>query len=128
MAHFRWNFAWRLRFWLLALPAGVGFATLKAMLKLWLGVSSERSGVFSAGNGPAMRAAILGVVFDDRMMMQEFVRASTRITHTDPKAEYGALAVALAANHSMHGQYSGTEFLAELTASCRRTGANSWRS
>src|SRR5260221_9310427 len=23
-AHFRWNFAWRLRLWLLTLPAGVG--------------------------------------------------------------------------------------------------------
>ena len=28
----------RLRWWLASLPAGVGFATLRAILKLWLGV------------------------------------------------------------------------------------------
>ena len=31
------NFAWRLRFWLLGLPAGTGIATLSSILKLWLG-------------------------------------------------------------------------------------------
>ena len=30
--------------------------------------------------------------------MKALVRESTRLTHTDPKAEYGALAVAFAAN------------------------------
>src|ERR1019366_3437179 len=50
------SLAWRLRFWLLGLPAGVGFATLRAVGKLWLGFSPANSGVFSAGNGPAMRA------------------------------------------------------------------------
>src|SRR5262245_43668739 len=39
---------WRLRWWLLGLPAGVGFATLRATLKLWLGFSPSNSGVFSA--------------------------------------------------------------------------------
>jgi ADP-ribosyl-[dinitrogen reductase] hydrolase len=29
--------AWKLRFWLLGLPAGVGFGTLRAILKLWVG-------------------------------------------------------------------------------------------
>jgi len=32
------NFAWRLRFWLAGLPAGIGLATLRAILKLWLGL------------------------------------------------------------------------------------------
>src|SRR2546421_292743 len=31
------SFAWRLRFWLLGLPAGTGRATLRAVVKLWLG-------------------------------------------------------------------------------------------
>ena len=89
--------AWRLRWWLVALPAGVGFATLRAIAKLWLGFS--QSGVFSAGNGPAMRSAIIGVCYgSDLPKLQEFVRASTRLTHTDPKAEYGAMAVAIAAD------------------------------
>lgn len=86
-----------LRLWMLGLPAGVGFATLRACLKLWLGISPKRSGVFSAGNGPAMRSAILGAAVPERDQLVRLVRLSTRITHTDPKAEYGAVAVALAA-------------------------------
>jgi ADP-ribosylglycohydrolase len=91
------DFARRLRWWFALLPAGIGRATLRACLKLWFGASPHSSGVFSAGNGPAMRAAIFGAVFDDLDTMTEFVRASTRITHSDPKAEYGAVAIALAA-------------------------------
>ncbi|MDA1016813.1 MAG: ADP-ribosylglycohydrolase family protein [Planctomycetota bacterium] len=92
------QFARRLRWWFLRLPAGVGWATARASIKLWFGARSRTSGVFSAGNGPAMRAAIFGAVFDHVDEMLPFVRASTRITHTDPKAEYGAIAVALAAH------------------------------
>ncbi|MSU79357.1 MAG: ADP-ribosylglycohydrolase [Gemmataceae bacterium] len=95
------SLAWRLRFWLLGLPAGVGFATLRAILKLWLGCSPANSGVHSAGNGPAMRSAILGVCLgDDRDRLRAFVRASSRLTHTDPRAERGAYLVALAAHHA----------------------------
>ena len=92
---FQRRFARRLRWWLLCLPAGVGFATLRAVMKLWVGVSPARSGVFSAGNGPAMRSALLGVYFmNDSEHRRDFVRASTQITHSDPKAEITALAVA----------------------------------
>lgn len=94
------RFASRLRWWILALPAGVGKATARSGLKLWLGASPEKAGVFSAGNGPAMRAAIFGAALDDLSMMLDFVRASSRLTHTDPKAEHGAIAIALAAKHS----------------------------
>lgn len=94
---FRRELAKHLRGWLLGLPAGIGFATLRALLRLWLGISPEHSGVFSAGNGPAMRAAILGAAIDDLPTLQQFIHASTRITHIDPKAEFGAFAVALAA-------------------------------
>jgi ADP-ribosyl-[dinitrogen reductase] hydrolase len=87
--------AWRLRGWLLALPAGVGLATARATLKLWLGFPPHRSGVASAGNGPAMRSAVLGVYFaDDGAMRRRFVEASTRLTHTDSRALTAALAVA----------------------------------
>jgi ADP-ribosylglycohydrolase len=44
-----------------------------------------------------MRSAVLGAAIDDIEQLRAFVRISTRITHTDPKAEYGALAVAMAA-------------------------------
>jgi ADP-ribosylglycohydrolase len=94
---FRRHLGWRFRFWLLGLPAGIGMATLRSTLRLWIGFGPHKSGVFSAGNGPAMRAAILGAAIDDPQSLRELVLASTRITHTDPKAEYGAFAVALAA-------------------------------
>jgi ADP-ribosyl-[dinitrogen reductase] hydrolase len=90
--------AWKLRLWLLGLPAGIGLATLKAILKLWVGVSPSRSGVWSAGNGPAMRSAIIGAYFGaDPAKRRAFVSASTRLTHTDPRAMTAALAVAEAA-------------------------------
>lgn len=98
---FQRDLARRLRWWFAALPAGVGKATLLSCLKLWMGVPPNRSGVYSAGNGPAMRAALLGVCLGDTLeQLGAFVRASTRITHTDPKAEYGAFAVAWAAHRS----------------------------
>lgn len=92
------DFGRRLRFWLLGVPASIGLATLRAIVKLWMGFPAHRSGVFSAGNGPAMRSAIIGVCYGhDGRKLRDLVRASTRITHTDPRAEYGALAVAVAA-------------------------------
>ncbi|MBI3865989.1 MAG: ADP-ribosylglycohydrolase family protein [Planctomycetia bacterium] len=110
------NFSQGLRWWILGVPAGVGFATLKAALKLWTGFLPRHSGVFSAGNGPAMRSAVLGAAVDDVQCLQRFVRESTRITHRDPKAEYGAMAVALAAHLASRGAVvSGSEFLVELS-------------
>lgn len=102
------SLAWRFRWWLLGLPAGVGFATLRAILKLWIGFPGTRSGVFSAGNGPAMRSALLGVCYGgNAKQLSDFVRVATQITHTDPKAELGALAVALAAH--MAATHSGED-------------------
>jgi ADP-ribosyl-[dinitrogen reductase] hydrolase len=87
-----------LRRWFLALPAATGWATLRACLRLCLGFSPRHSGVFSAGNGPAMRSPILGVCHGhDVGRLRELVRLCTRITHVDPKSEYGALAIAWAA-------------------------------
>src|SRR6185312_926598 len=59
-ARFARSLAWRLRGWLAAMPAAVGWGTLRAIVKLWLGFSPARSGVVSAGNGAAMRAPFLG--------------------------------------------------------------------
>ena len=112
---FRRDLAWRLRWWLLGLPAGVGLATLRAIAKLWLGINPRNSGVFSAGNGPAMRAAIIGAAVTDPAQLRAFVRASTRLTHTDPKAEYGAFAVALAARFAGQGRLDDSaDYLAKL--------------
>jgi len=98
------SLAWRLRWWLLGCPPTIGLATLKACLKLWVGFSPRASGVWSAGNGPCMRAPILGVALGDRPeLLREIVRRATRITHTDPRAEQAALAVAWAAHLSSTG-------------------------
>ena len=116
-AKFASLFARGLRWWILGAPAGVGLATLKATLKLWAGFSPSRSGIFSAGNGPAMRSAVIGAAIDDLSMLKQFVRESTRVTHTDPKAEYGALAVALAAHLAAKGDgVSGASFLSALSS------------
>ncbi len=79
--------AGRLRWWLAGLPAGIGLGTARAILKLWLGVSPKRSGSSSAGNGPLMRAAVIGVRFkEDAVRRREFVDASTLVTHRDVRA------------------------------------------
>jgi ADP-ribosyl-[dinitrogen reductase] hydrolase len=97
-ARFARSFAWRLRGWLLGLPAGVGKATAISVVKLWVGFPPHRSGVWSAGNGPAMRAAVIGAyAADDPTLLRRLIHASTTITHRDPAAEYGALAIAWAA-------------------------------
>jgi len=94
-ALFTRRLAGRLKLWLLLLPAGVGFATLRAILRLYAGISPEDSGVESAGNGPAMRSAPIGAFFyDDPGLLSEYTAASSRITHRDARANTGALAVA----------------------------------
>lgn len=103
---FQRRLAWCLRGWFFALPAGVGLATARACLRLWIGIRPAHSGVFSAGNGPAMRAAPIGSCLARRPdLMEAYLTASTRLTHTDPRALVGARAVAA------------------LAAWCRRTRA-----
>ena len=95
------SLSWRLRFWLLGVPAGVGLATARAILRLWAGTAWQRSGVYSAGNGPAMRSPVLGVLYARQpARLRELVRRSTVLTHTDPKAFFGALVVAIAAREA----------------------------
>ena len=84
-----------LRWWLLGLPVGLGRATLLSTLRLWLGIRPSKSGVFSAGNGAAMRAAVIGANFpDDGATLDSYLRAQTILSHSDPKALIGARAVA----------------------------------
>ena len=108
--------AWKLRLLLLGLPAGIGLATLKAILKLWVGIPPSRSGVWSAGNGPAMRSAIIGVYFAaDPAKRRAFVSTSTRLTHSDPKAETAALAVAEAAAWAVNQNEPIEQWLTHLS-------------
>lgn len=91
-------FAWKLRWWLIALPAGVGLSTAKAVVRLWLGFPATHAGVKSAGNGAAMRSAVVGVLFhDDLERRREMALAACQVTHCGPHAEESALLVAEAA-------------------------------
>lgn len=84
--------------WFLRLPFGVGLATVRSSLRIALGL--RRSGVRSAGNGAAMRAAVVGVFFAaDERRRETFSRALAEVTHLDPRAVEGARwAAALAAS------------------------------
>jgi ADP-ribosyl-[dinitrogen reductase] hydrolase len=48
-ARFQARLATELRVWLATLPAGIGLSTARAGVRLWLGMSPQRSGVRSAG-------------------------------------------------------------------------------
>lgn len=61
-----------------------------------------------------MRAPILGVAIDDLGVLRTHVRVSTRLTHTDPQAEHGAIAIALAARLARR-QTGADNFLTEVT-------------
>lgn len=118
VAAFRRCLAWRLRLWLLCFPAGIGMATLKSIVLLWLAFS--RSGIFSAGNGPSMRSAIIGAAFSaDAIARRSHVEASTDLTHIDPKALAGALAVAEIAARLAAGSWAQRPSPQELAAVLR---------
>jgi ADP-ribosylglycohydrolase len=75
--------------WFWRLPWGVGLATVRSSLKATIGLPS---GVRSAGNGAAMRSAVLGAFFHDRPAeRRSFGEALARVTHTDDRAVQGAL-------------------------------------
>lgn len=124
-AAFQRRLASSLRYWLLGIPAGIGLATLRAILKLWLGVPSSRSGVYSAGNGPAMRSAVSGAYFFNAPeKRKQYVRASTRLTHTDPKAEIAAFAIAEAAAWIVHQDKPLRDWAADL---CLLSADEEWK-
>jgi ADP-ribosyl-[dinitrogen reductase] hydrolase len=123
---FRADLAWRMRWWLLSLPAGIGMATLKGILKLWLFVPTRWQGAYSAGNGPAMRSALIGVFWADAPpTLRAHVAASTRLTHSDPKATHAALAVAMAAAASARdaGKVQADAYAAHMRAALGAEGA-----
>jgi ADP-ribosylglycohydrolase len=83
----------RLLAWLATLPWGIGGATLRACVLVALGV--RRSGRRSAGNGAAMRSAVVGAwSAGDGVARERLTRALAEVTHTDLRAVDGAAFVA----------------------------------
>lgn len=102
---FRRQMRQRLRRWFWTLPPGIGYGTLKAGVKLSLGLA--RTGVFSAGNGPAMRAPIIAAwcsLNEGEQRLEALIKASTEVTHTDPKAYHGSLVLARITHQLIEGR------------------------
>lgn len=91
---FEKELARRLKRWLWAFPPATGLATGRALLRLSLGVSPEKSGARSAGNGACMRAPILGAMVTSSGGLYDLVRRSSRMTHRDDRAIFGAFLIA----------------------------------
>lgn len=87
--------------WFLRLPWGIGLATLRACVRIALGL--RRSGVASAGNGAAMRAAVIGAALDDPAQRRLWSDRFAEVTHTDPRAVQGARFVAEVAARARDG-------------------------
>jgi len=114
---FQRTLAWKLRWWFAALPGGVGLATARACIKLWLGFSPNKAAVNSAGAGPAMRSVVIGAFFaNDPAHRREFVLASSRLTHRSWQSETAALAVAECAAFATNSQIEGPTILNHLRA------------
>jgi ADP-ribosyl-[dinitrogen reductase] hydrolase len=79
--------------WFLRLPFGIGLATIRACVRRLVGL--RPSGVLSAGNGAAMRAAVVGArLATDAAARRSVGRAVATVTHRHPAGVEGALYVA----------------------------------
>ncbi len=99
---------------------GIGGATYDSMQRLKAGVPASASGMkgeLAAGNGAAMRIAPLGLVDClDLERMRAHVDASTRITHDNPEAVAGSLAIAYAVARASRGDLEPSLLIADTVA------------
>ncbi len=77
---------------------GAGQGTRSAALRLLMGVPWSEAGTAApyAGNGSAMRAGPLGLLFSEPDSIGRAAREQSRITHLDLRCAAGAVSVALA--------------------------------
>jgi poly(ADP-ribose) glycohydrolase ARH3 len=97
---------------------GRGRATTEAALRLIDGIPWTQAGTAppSAGNGSAMRAAPIGLVYwDDVEQMIAGAHDQGRITHRDPRCSAGAVAVAGAVLLALRGKVDREAWIAELS-------------
>jgi ADP-ribosylglycohydrolase len=98
---------------------GGGRSTREAAERLTQGVQWDQSGTPppSAGNGSAMRAGPIGLLFfDDPEGMVRAAHDQGRITHRDPRCSAGAVAIAGAVALALRGEQIDTSrFLTRLT-------------
>ncbi|NWF76038.1 MAG: ADP-ribosylglycohydrolase family protein [Nitrospirae bacterium] len=118
------NYAKRLmRIFIERRVVGFGYSTRQAALKLAEGISWEESGTPSpsAGNGSAMRAAPIGLIFfDNPKALIQAAHDQGRITHKDLRCSAGAVAVSGAVAIVLKNkQIDGESFINSL---CDLTG------
>lgn len=89
---------------------GMGKTTRQALTKLRMGLPWTQSGIEGAeGNGTAMRAAPIGVFFQNNIQaVSEFAHIDARITHRSVEACTGSTAVALAVTLLVKGFPKGS--------------------
>ena len=99
---------------------GAGKGTRSAALRLLMGVPWSESGTAApyAGNGSAMRAGPLGLLFDDVAEVSRAARQQSRITHLDPRCAAGAAVVACAVWHASKREPVNAGALLSELASC----------
>jgi ADP-ribosylglycohydrolase len=103
---------------------GYGRATLEAAQRLQRGMSWDKAGTPppSAGNGSAMRAGPVGLMFfDDPENLIHAACDQGRITHSDTRCSGGALAIAGAVALALTQEHLDiNSFLSQLTTWTRR--------
>lgn len=98
---------------------GAGWSTAQAAARLAAGVPWEQAGTPppSAGNGSAMRAAPIGLMFhDDPQALVAAAHDQGRITHADPRCSAGAVAIAGAVAQVLNGKAADAEDLLDALA------------
>ncbi|MBU4193536.1 MAG: ADP-ribosylglycohydrolase family protein [Actinobacteria bacterium] len=101
---------------------GVGRACATASRRLSEGTSPDESGVPSAGCGAATRAAPVGLrYYHEPDSLRRTASEQARLTHTDPAAAAGAVAVALAVSLGVRdeGAVDRTSFVEEIAGFVR---------
>ncbi|MBN1289986.1 MAG: ADP-ribosylglycohydrolase family protein [Actinobacteria bacterium] len=99
---------------------GVGVACGTACRRLYEGVDPQESGVYSAGCGAAMRVSPVGLRYcGDLEELKRAAAGQAFITHTDPEAIAGAVAVARAVayginNHGKANPYAIARCISEF--------------
>ncbi len=98
---------------------GAGWSTTQAAARLAEGVPWDQAGTPapSAGNGSAMRAAPIGLMFhDDPQALIAAAHDQGRITHADPRCSAGAVAIAGAVAYVLNGKPVDAEGLLDVLA------------
>jgi ADP-ribosylglycohydrolase len=106
---------------------GAGRGTRSASLRLLMGVPWSESGTPApyAGNGSAMRAGPLGLLFSEGESVCRAAREQSRVTHLDPRCAAGAVAIASAVSIAGRREsLNAASFLDEIAGCAGRDDAS----